>query len=122
MFNTTIFKSPEVIRIHEHRAPTDDSIRLADEMRQKALDSITHDYRFENNVVNGRVHVIQDRQAMQKVIVISGQINGVNFEVRSRVDAVEIRMSRAEAFAVLVREVADRIALQFLKEASDEKA
>lgn len=62
MFDKTILhlanQTPSTINstnhttIHEHRAPTDDSIRLADEMKYKVADSIVWTIRVEDNIIN----------------------------------------------------------------------
>ncbi len=41
--------------IHEHRAPTDESIRLADEMREKALQSVIDSIKVGDNTFDGQV-------------------------------------------------------------------
>lgn len=56
---STHYHSPDRIDIHEHRAPTDDSIRMADEMREKCMKSILMSYKSNDNVFNYSVVVYE---------------------------------------------------------------
>lgn len=43
------------VTIHEHRAPTDDSIKLVNEYQVKAQENIANTFNLKDNVVNGIV-------------------------------------------------------------------
>lgn len=54
MFNThnyhkTVHESPDTIEIHEHRAPTDKSVELLNEMQEKAFKNVIASFRTSFN-------------------------------------------------------------------------
>jgi len=51
--NTTNIKYPDRIDIHEHKVPTDDSIRFLNEMQRKAELDIVKSFRIEENNLKG---------------------------------------------------------------------
>lgn len=49
---TVVNRSPEIVHHHEHRAPTDDSVKLLIEMQEKAEKSILEQIHTEDNSFN----------------------------------------------------------------------
>ncbi|MEE8368605.1 MAG: hypothetical protein V3S30_09840, partial [Thermoanaerobaculia bacterium] len=47
--------------IHEHKAPTDDSVKLLREMEEAARKSVLEVYRFEDNDLSGIVVLMKAR-------------------------------------------------------------
>jgi hypothetical protein len=48
------------VEVHEHRAPTDESLKLLNEMREKTLASIVNAVRLENCAIDGVIHHMRD--------------------------------------------------------------
>lgn len=49
---TVVNRSPEIVHHHEHRAPTDDSVKLLIEMQEKAEKRILEQIHIEDNIFN----------------------------------------------------------------------
>lgn len=56
----TVERGPREVHNHEHRAPTDESVKLLKEMEEKARDKIDETIRIEGNGFNGIVHLMRD--------------------------------------------------------------
>lgn len=73
------------VNVTEHRAPTDESIRLAEEYREKALQSIIHNEYVRNNNLEFRV-MIADRMPSDGCYgldcYIVAIINNKRYEIR----------------------------------------
>lgn len=77
MFDTTIVKqSPAYPQtVHEHKAPTDDSVRLLNEMQDKAKNNIIKNIIVDDNIVNGSITITQDHYSMGKQYVVYFKFN-----------------------------------------------
>jgi hypothetical protein len=64
--NTTL--SPSHISIHEHRAPTDESIKIYREIEQKAIDNIVAAGRVEDNIINFKWFIRTDHMSFDDEI------------------------------------------------------
>lgn len=53
-------KGPEVKIVHEHRAPTEDSVRLLREMEAKAREAVERAVRVTDSPIDCVIHVSQD--------------------------------------------------------------
>lgn len=60
----------------EQRAPTDDSIRLFNEFRDKAYDSILDTIQINNNIINGKAIIYQDLCEFSKRLRYEIIVNG----------------------------------------------
>ena len=89
MFNKTIMLPgrteyvPYEKAVTENRAPTDDSIRIYDEIKTKAYDSILDSIIISDNNFNAKAIVYVDLGTMSRVCKYSFTINGlkINDEV-----------------------------------------
>lgn len=88
MFNTyhthrTAAPYPQHVESHEHRAPTDESVRLLREMEQKAIDSVIHAIRCDANQFKFRATVMENHRAFNKIARIQFSLNeqAIDFEV-----------------------------------------
>ncbi len=68
--------------VHEHRAPTDDSIRILREMEAKARENVIASFPFANNLFEGRVFVGQDFAEMNVHLFVRFTLNGNLHEVK----------------------------------------
>jgi len=46
--NSTHIKSPDTVKVHEHKAPTDESIKLMEEAHNKAIENIIAKVKVED--------------------------------------------------------------------------
>lgn len=86
MFDTTIIRQgpsyPQNVNITEHRAPTDESVKLLNEMQEKAKRNLIDSIVIDNNVVNGVIYVMEDlRYSKQFEVVFKFNINGRDFVI-----------------------------------------
>ena len=51
---------PREVHHHEHRAPTDESVKLLKEMEEQALAKIDETIRIEGNGFNGIIHLMRE--------------------------------------------------------------
>lgn len=86
MFNKTVIESgPRTITktVHEHRAPTDDSVKLLREMEQSASDEIIKKFRVQDNVIKDAVVVVSKNPVTTDVHAgIVFTINGNRYSKR----------------------------------------
>lgn len=73
--------------VHEHRAPTDESVRLLKEMEEKALAKLIGSYDVESNGFTGKVAIFDDGPMLKRVAVAIFSINGHRMEARVEVDS-----------------------------------
>lgn len=97
MFNTSYSGGPRSVNVrattHEHRAPTDDSVRLLNEMRQKLIDQIVSSGRapFANEI---SWHVLDRPETFGVEIVGLFKLNG-----REHRFAIHLRSARLRSEA-----------------------
>jgi len=110
MFDVYTQASPYPQNIHEHRAPTDDSLRLLRDIEQDANRRVLAAFSFKNNAVMGSVIRFMDHCENEEKIVCSFKINGKSHIVTQRVDVMSFNMDRSSAFPLLVNAVAMKLA------------
>ncbi len=71
-----VHAGPSRVDVHEHRAPTDDSIRVFDELRAKAEASVLATMRVEGNDVRGTVVIQTDPSTIEMKAVFLFRLNG----------------------------------------------
>jgi hypothetical protein len=83
----------ETRNIHEHRAPTDESVKLLREMEKAAKDNFLGRFDFKDNKLNGTVAVMSDYLNNEFVLAILFSLNG-------REHRVEVRESMSKHKAI----------------------
>lgn len=66
--------------VHEHRAPTDQSIRLLREMEEKARDSILDVIYVKNNLIEYTMAIGENHPWLDPVLCIKFKINGNEYK------------------------------------------
>lgn len=103
MFNTTVFRTTEK---HEHihfpdtikevKAPTDESIRLLNEMQQKTVDNIMAKVEVKDNLLTGKCYLI-NLAAMgyrdQFKMIFKFSINGQEFDLEQIIERQDLPWS-----------------------------
>jgi hypothetical protein len=70
--------------VHEHRAPTDDSVKILKECQDQAIKGILSSISVENNLIKGHVTLIDGMAAvarMEYTLIFKFQINNQPYEV-----------------------------------------
>lgn len=101
----------ESVTVHEHRAPTDESVRLLREMEQAARDKVVQAIRLEDSPIDCVVHTQKDPMNARHDFCIFVQINGRKIEIRKSFDQEFEVEEIAEGLMVAVSE---RIAAEVL--------
>ena len=130
MFDTYVTRRephyPQTINKHEHRAPTDDSVKLLREMEEKARDQVVESYRFkaDNDFVNG--HVIVTKRMDNKHfgcvldVYIVFNLNGKEYKITEKFDEGDFRYKdKMEAWRLLLTKVSQAVTQQLIPQISD---
>lgn len=75
------------VNIHEHKAPTDESLKLLKEYQEKAKQSIISTYEVtDNNLFNAKVLVFQKPDyGREYEVVMIFSINNQRFEIKEKI-------------------------------------
>ena len=79
MFNTYIdrsYRGPSKMDVTEHRAPTDESIKLFKEFEEKAMKNIIASGRVEDNVINFKCYIYSDKMSWDDICKCVFTVNG----------------------------------------------
>lgn len=72
--------------VHEHRAPTDESVKILREMEQAARADILASRNLKNNVFEGTLELHEDHRERRRFIRVVAKLNGRNVEFVEPVD------------------------------------
>src|SRR4051812_19914415 len=109
-FHTHVRQGPEHIDVREFRAPTDDSIRIVEEMREKLAESWIRSYRLQNNVFNGSWDAFYDNFGRTFRFLGKFKINGVDHETNFSVDAFDLKAESNKMVRLLHKHIVEQIA------------
>lgn len=85
---TTRINFPDTIKVHEHKAPTDESIKLMESMHQKVLENLISKVKVDNNLVKGEAFFFD------QPINLDGTVKMVfKFKINEREFVVEKELS-----------------------------
>lgn len=99
--------------VHEHRAPTDESIRLYSEMRERAIESILWELDISNTLISGRIRAWVD--PFQDLVVVGYKIKMNLKEIIGDVKVNRVTDKDA-AIRKVYRDISEKIASSILKE------
>ncbi len=96
--------------IHEHKAPTDDSMKLLREMEEAARQSVLDVYQFEDNFISGIVVLMKARTGVDdRTIYIRFTLNGRLVEFQEKLDIRVVMFDKRRAYELLMKGVRDAI-------------
>lgn len=102
------------VTVHEHRAPTDASINLANEMRDKVEQNFIGAFPLENNLFNAMVYLTLEPMNYDVWFLVRYKINHQTHEVKFRMPASIMASSSLERDPIIanriIREVSADIA------------
>ena len=76
------------VNVKEHRAPTDESIRLLREMEKEVEKNLVRRQKISNNDIDGGVSIFRDFASRGYVVYVSFKLNGKRYEKDVLVDGV----------------------------------
>jgi hypothetical protein len=111
VIQNTYNKSPEKVEVNEYRAPTDDSIRLAEEMHEKVLNKLISSVKVENNLINGEAFALQE-PGFEPIVrmVFKFKINGKEFTAERRVSRDQLYDVDTDKYIAAINNTLDRYA------------
>lgn len=95
--------------IHEHRAPTDASVKLLKEMEQAAKDKLVASFVLDKNSLNGIVNIYQEVAYDRLVIEVTFDLNGKRIN-----EVVYVHRDETGMVEKVQTAVANRVAAEIL--------
>lgn len=102
----------ESVTVHEHRAPTDESVRLLREMERAARDQVVQAIRLENSPIDCVVHAQDNAMSGDREFCVFVRINGKRLEVRRAFNMLDATVEKI--VDGLLSAVSERIAAEVL--------
>lgn len=104
------------VTVHEHKAPTDDSIRMYEEIKEKAYNSIIRTIRSaDNELVKYDAMVYRDMYTFDTILKFKVILNGVEIIDDIRLDEHEAT-TMSEIAQVVYARLSEKIALLLLQQ------
>ena len=117
VFNANTRESTPYERtIHEHRAPTDDSIRLYEEMKEKAYKSILDTIKINDNILNLKAIIYKD-PSHNHICSYSLTLNGEEFSGKFTISDFELQIAedKGEVLRRVVENISKVLAVRIVK-------
>lgn len=93
----TSINYPDTVHVHEHKAPTDESIRLMEEFHEKAVKNIIAKVKVEDNLVNGECFLVEQPCNLKDVkLYFKFKINGKEFTLEKELSRYEIGLEEGK--------------------------
>lgn len=77
------------ITVKEYKAPTDESVKILNEMTEKALNNIVKTFSTSNNTLQAKVAVYQDHRMQVNEFMCKFTLNGKDHMLRVEINAYE---------------------------------
>src|SRR5574339_370103 len=84
------------VTVNEHRAPTDESLKLLNEMREKVERDFIGSFKLENNLFNATVHLSMEPINYDVWFLVRYKINHQTHEVKFSMPATVMTSTRFE--------------------------
>lgn len=105
------------VSITEKRAPTDESLRLLSEMKQRALEEVYQSIPLDNNIFKGIIYFQKDVLFDNKSIKIVFEWNGKRIVHDSKISSFEINYkNQEEIIEQIINELSRTIAVEILSQ------
>lgn len=100
--------------VHEHRAPTDESVKILREMEDKAQERIVESIHVGNTTFDCVVHIQENMLDQTMVFIAAFSLNGKKMTVKHVAERWRHDYSRDKAFVALRDAMASEIATAVL--------
>lgn len=110
---------PYVKEVHEHRAPTDESVKILREMEEAARDQIVGAYVCNSNNLTGAViykqHALTD---LRSEVFVRFQLNGKDYETKHDIMRGQLNkyMDKEKALQMLFEAMSKEISKQLMQQ------
>lgn len=103
------------VTVKEHRAPTDESVKLLREMEQAARDNVLASYQLTDNLISGVVEVVQDPMKLHPYrLVATLKINGKIMQFAADIKPSNVLPTQQEMAIALLDALSEGIAKELL--------
>jgi len=99
----------------EKRAPTDESIKIYEEMLEKARASVIDAFNVESNTFNGQIVVCEEPMMREVLVHYKFSLNGKEYNGMVREPSVNYTNDKGKIIRALFLKVADRISQSLFK-------
>ena len=106
--------------IVEYRAPTDDSIRIWEDMKEKAYKSILGSIELRDSVLNMNAILYEETYSNEKVCKYRLSLNGQEITGEVRSSRLDLK-NKMELYRKIVDDAARHIAIEILKSIDESK-
>ena len=104
-------------KVVEERAPTDDSIKLYEEIKEKAFDSIIESIKIQDNLFNAKALLVKDPMTFGMKFYYTFRINGEEFKGSDDVDD----MNRSDMIERLYDKLSKALARELIERSLSNK-
>lgn len=91
VYNTT--NHPKTIEVKEHRAPTDESVKILKELEKEAMDKIVAMGKVEDNVFNAKWYIYGDQYSWEDWCRCVFILNGKEYDFKFLLPCKYVSMS-----------------------------
>lgn len=106
--------------IIEKKAPTDDSIRLYDEIKEKAYNSILKTIRIEDNTISISAILFDDFLTFDKIWKYRFILNGKEYFGQERFSEMEFLKNEEEILRRIIQKVSNQITIEIFGKINQE--
>lgn len=110
--------NPSKVEVHEHKAPTDESVRILREMEAAALKNVVRSFSFGNTLSAAMVESYSDASAGRTVLCYSFELNDERFEGQVPLNQARHFLETGDHYGFgdyVLEQVAKAIAAQLFK-------
>lgn len=102
------------ITVNEHRAPTDESVKLLNELTEKALNNIVKTFSTTNNTLQVTAAVYEDYRNQQREVLCKFVLNGKENILRVDIPTYEYDTPK-KIVQELYKQVCNKLALEIMQ-------
>jgi len=114
MFDTYVNRTEQVTReviVKEYRAPTDESVKLLNEMQKKALDNIVSQFSTSNNHLQMKCAVVENNYEQARLFISKFTLNGKSHRFDIKINSLDVQTEED-----LITSVYERVCAELAKE------
>lgn len=102
------------ITVKEYKAPTDESVKLLNEITEKALNNIVKTFSTSNNTLQAKVAVYQDHRMQVNEFMCKFTLNGKDHMLRVEINTYETP-DRSSMIEKLYTKVCEKLAQELMQ-------
>lgn len=107
---------PQTVTVHEHRAATDDSIRLANEMLEKVHRQVVFSETVNDNVFNYTCKIVLSPDNCESILLVHAKINGTDIVAQRRLDDNSRSVKPYEVIKLLMEKLFEVFSMEIAKD------